>query len=84
MSAVQTYMKHLTVIGRLGWCFQNKCASFSSKRENTVPHWAFKWSIALAATENGHIKGCVLNLKCHKFCAAVFYAVANFTQSINI
>jgi len=64
MSAVLTYMKHLTVIGRLGWCCQNKCASFSFKRENSVPQWALKLSIALAATENGHIKGCVLKLKC--------------------
>jgi len=28
MSAVHTYMKHLTVIGRMGWCCQNKCVSF--------------------------------------------------------
>jgi hypothetical protein len=64
MSAVQMNMKHLTVIGRMGWCGQNKCASFSSKRENTVPQSAFKLNIALAATENGRIKGCVLKLKC--------------------
>jgi len=32
--------------------------------ENIVPQWALKLSIALAATENGHIKGCVLKLKC--------------------
>lgn len=48
----------------MGWCCQSKCASFSSKRENTVPHWAFKLNIALAATENGHIEGCSLKLKC--------------------
>lgn len=78
---MQTYMKHFTVIGRIGFCCQNKYASFPSKRENTVPQSAFKLNIALAATENGHIKGCVLKLRCHKFCAAVFCAVdVNFTH----
>jgi hypothetical protein len=68
-------MKHLTVFGRMGWCCQNKCASFSSKKENTVALWAFKLTIAFAATAKGHLKGCVLKKVSDQFSAVVFYAI---------
>jgi hypothetical protein len=66
-------MKHVTVMGRMGWFCWNKCASFSSKKDNTLPKWAFKLNIALAATENGHLKGCMLKLKCQTSSVQLYF-----------